>query len=50
MTVTFDPMMSHRLGRLFALDISGYTGGWRSLHAPLVYRVFANWKGRLVII
>lgn len=42
MTITFDPMMSHCLGRFFTLDISGYTGGWRSLYAPLVHRVLAN--------
>lgn len=41
-TITLDPVMNHRLGRFLALDVSGYAGGWRSLHAPLVHRVFAN--------
>lgn len=36
--------MSHCLGCLLALDISGYAGGWRSLHTPLVHSVFANWS------
>lgn len=40
--ITLDPVVSHRLRRLLALDVSGYAGGWRSLYAPLVYRVFAN--------
>lgn len=45
-TITFDPVMEHRLCRLFALDVSGYTGRRRSLHTSFVHRVLANWYFR----
>lgn len=40
--ITLDPVVNHRLGCLFALDVGRYAGGWRSLHAPLVHRILAN--------
>lgn len=42
-TIPLDPMMDHRLRCLFTFHVGGYARGWRSLHASLVHRVFANW-------
>lgn len=41
-TISFHPMVRHRLRRFLAFHVGGYARGWRSLDAPFMDRVLAD--------
>jgi hypothetical protein len=41
-SVPFDPVVDHLLGRLLRLDVGRYAGGGSPLDAPLVHRVLTD--------
>lgn len=51
-TISLDPMVRHRLRRLFAFHVGGYARGWCSLHAPFMDSVLADYikRERLVCL
>lgn len=47
--IPFDPMVSHRLGRFFRLDIGADAGSRSPLNASFVNRILTNWQKKIEI-